>query len=165
MMAGRKKRDVPREPNGRADRARHPISLTAIRGGLAAKLIDGRMNNPFGLMSLHDEITQEQFTAGNRYADAERAYRAAIGAPATTAPAQDVLAGGGHPGETETPSETARKHAAIEVWDRAQGILTKLEVRALDVIVVRLLAPEGAVQRMALKNALTKLARHWGYTR
>jgi hypothetical protein len=161
MAKGRQRKDGKRTPSGQLSRAKSPISLSLVRGMIATKMIDGRFNTPFGLMALDDRITQAQFDAGMRFAEAERAYRAAIDSPPASPPAQDVNRLGGRPNEFEDEHAIRAKDRAILQWQTLDALLNSLERRSLNIVVVRQYAPEGYVQVMSLKTALDKLVRHW----
>lgn len=157
---GRPKLHAARTPSGQISRARDvphvPVHL--VRAMVSAGKIQGKWLTYFGRMALEDRITQKQFDAGERFADAWEAYRDAIDAPGLTVPAQDLNKLGGRDNVLEDVSKTER---AIKEWDRIKWLLSPLEMDAMTRLCVKHEEQSSFVQIMALKYGLDKLIGYW----
>lgn len=162
---GPKKKPGERTPSGQLSRAKQEatISVSQVRGSILARQIDGKWMTPFGVMAIVDKrVTDKQYAAGERFALAYEAYRAAVGSPGLSASAQDLNAVGGRDNVIENDADVRRARRAVAEWSRIEDMMSKLEMSALERICILHLPQDGYVQFRALIGALDKLVGMWG---
>jgi hypothetical protein len=170
-MAGRKRRLVRREKNGRAvrtplpDQRSHAASWPCRQHLLAKDRLNEKASTPLGGLNLLRVISDEEHEAGRRFAMIIHSYRAVIEAP-NPAPGSNDRGGMGY----ISPEEASRRKSAYDavyehgfdaIENRAMRWAARKWVR--DVAVYDQSCP-GGLAMDALKVGLSTLAAYFGLT-
>jgi hypothetical protein len=132
-----------------------------MRALVAAGMLDGRWGSWLGGENAQGRVSDEQWQAALRFAEAGRAYQRAIASPGYSAKAQDLNAVSGRSVSFETDGEVKRNREAVAEWDRLINGLTDLQFHALDVIVLQWRPNESFNMKRALHEGLNKLVAMW----
>jgi hypothetical protein len=148
-------------PVGRPRKEPPYVPLHRVREMVATAKLDGRWTSWLGIAYMSDMFTREQWEAGLRFAELSEARQRALCSPGCNPRAQDLSAVSGRSVKPETEAVIKRHRRALEEWDRLESGLTRLQLHALDVIVVQMRPAEGFVQQMALRDGLDRLTALW----
>lgn len=171
--AGRKRKQVARQPNGQPSRAGARENMLAVvrsqphRRRFGDLSHDQRAECELGRLSLEGEIEPHHYEAGVQYRSAVRNMRIAIGAPPGTPQAQDFNRGGGK-GNTPEEDEEAAKRAnrARSVYADAYSALgdagRDATLAVNDLVVWDRARTEIRGGMDSLRRGLDALAKHFG---
>lgn len=173
-MAKRKSRLVTaREPNGRIQRV-HERSPAEIKRQLDRACCDVRhqeWGTVLGRLLLAGKITEQQYAAGQRWAEYAARYSAALQSPSPDPRSIQIGDGrGGHhvdPDSSEGCAEARRHERAISSFVDAAAALScngRLSVNAVRSVCERDYNLDGHEQYLALLSGLSTLASFWGLT-
>lgn len=130
--AGRpKKKDVERFPSGKikpfeTERENKSVALDARRRIHGISADDQRAGYTLGRIFLDGKITEDQFKAGDEYAETMARYYRLVGIPAPSPRAQSLFSIRGHDGEV-TKSLADRARSSTNSMMQVQGILLSCE--------------------------------------
>jgi len=172
--AGRKRKLVAREPNGRADRKQQetqhsPAAIKRMIDGAISLAHDPRLGTVLGVMLIKGDVNARQAGAGWQWAEIAHDYYSAIGAtPLHVRPISLERGARGEAPDLETPAGeamTERDKRAVKRFDRAFLIL---QSQGHDAATIcrrlcegRGIAPDTYEQRMSALRALDALASHF----
>jgi hypothetical protein len=144
--AGRKRKDVQREPNGRADRKQSesrfaPAAVKRMSEGAIAAASDPRLGTELGRLLLAGDITSRQAGAGWQWAEIAFDYVQAIGAQ----PLQPKTASLERGAKSAQPDPDS---AAGELISEADKRAVKRFERAHTVLLSQGLLAESAARRL-----------------
>jgi hypothetical protein len=170
-MVGRKRRNVRRQPNGQPqrDRGLEPrlvANAMPHRQEVAANdRHDAKAESPMGRLLLNGWISQTQYDAGVAYREIVARYRVVIDAPSANERSMSGVivgpwGGRGDPiAEDEVHRRRDKYNAAYEALECGAGH------RAARSVAHCAVHERGEWELHHLKNGLTALAAHFGFTR
>lgn len=172
--AGRKRKLVAREPNGRADRKQQdagysPAVIKRMIDSAAAIAHDPKLGTVLGLMLIKGDVNARQAGAGWQWAEIAHEYYAAIGAtPLHVRPISLERGARGEAPDLNTPAGeamTERDKRSVKRFERAFLVL---QSQGHDAATIcrrlcegRGIAPDTFEQRCQALRALDALASHF----
>lgn len=170
-MGSKRKNNIDREPNGRAQREKlpAPVAVRRLRDAALADVRHAEWGTELGRLYLNNVITAAMYAAGKKWVETEARHRRAITAfPVRCSTGERV----GHTQPPDPDSEEGQKQVQREA-DAAEKFF-EADAKLIECgpgvrITVRRVCEDGEVlggysEVLSLRIGLLKLADHWGLT-
>jgi hypothetical protein len=166
MAVGRKRKPGKREPNGRLLRAL--ADRTSVAGTvkdlaiIARERLDPALSSPLGRLLRLGEIRASEYDAGQKYRALRAACDRALGLPGRHPTGIDLNAARGLAMLSEP--DPANDKAIISTFHSAEDAIGRgsKQLSVLQSVCLHDDAPVTYEQKLALREALSKLVKHWG---
>jgi hypothetical protein len=145
-----------------------PAEVKRLRDVALAMARDAVWGTPLGLLFIEGTLSAEQFQAGRRYAEAARAYQAAIGAVALQAKGNAIGAASSRESadpDTDAGRREARRHrAAMRAFEAIKEALPTRLLRVVRAVCEDDRTPDSPGETRDLRLGLSVLAAQFGLT-